>query len=92
MCPPNLERDPDRVLGLSDAEVMGERLAGRVELADQAEDPVEREHRLHEARKAAAAVNQERLRDLGDEAAQTEDNAAGWHRRVTFMTTTAMQS
>ena len=30
-----------------------QRLAGRVELADEAEDPGEREHRLHEARKAA---------------------------------------
>ena len=88
------------------------RLVGRVELADEAEDPGEREHRLHEARKAAkrvryaaetltgvygkpakrfvaamkrvqsrlgdhhdAFVTQERLRELGDEAAGTGDNA-----------------
>ena len=88
------------------------RLVGRVELADEAEDPGEREHRLHEARKAAkraryaaetltgvygkpakrfvqamkrvqsrlgdhhdAFVTQERLRELGDEAADTGDNA-----------------
>lgn len=88
------------------------RLVGRVEFADEAEDPGEREHRLHEARKAAkrvryaaetitgvygkpakrfvkamkrvqsrlgdhhdAFVTQERLRELGDEAADTGDNA-----------------
>ena len=88
------------------------RLAGRVEFADEAEDPGEREHRLHEARKAAkrvryaaetltgvygkeakrfvkamkrvqsrlgdhhdAFVTQERVRELGDEAAGTGDNA-----------------
>jgi CHAD domain-containing protein len=88
------------------------RLAGRVDGADEAEDPDEREHRLHEARKAAkrvryaaetltdvygthakkfvramkrvqsrlgehhdAYVTQERLRELGDEAAGTGDNA-----------------
>ena len=88
------------------------RLVGRVEFADEAEDPGEREHRLHEARKAAkrvryaaetltgvygkpakkfvkamkrvqsrlgdhhdAFVTQERLRELGDEAAGTGDNA-----------------
>ena len=88
------------------------RLVGRVELADEAEEPGEREHRLHEARKAAkrvryaaetltgiygkrarrlvramkrvqsrlgdhhdAFVTQERLRELGDEAAGTGDNA-----------------
>ena len=33
------------------------RLVGRVELADEAEDPGEREHRLHEARKAAKRVS-----------------------------------
>ncbi len=32
------------------------RLVGRVEFADEAEDPGEREHRLHEARKAAKRV------------------------------------
>jgi CHAD domain-containing protein len=89
-----------------------QRLAGRVELAAAAEDPGEREHRLHEARKAAkraryaaetvttvygkearrfvramkrvqsrlgdhhdAFVTQQRLRELGDEAARTGDNA-----------------
>ena len=88
------------------------RLVGRVELADEAEEPGEREHRLHEARKAAkrvryatetltgiygkrarrlvramkrvqsrlgdhhdAFVTQQRLRELGDEAADTGDNA-----------------
>jgi CHAD domain-containing protein len=88
------------------------RLVGRVAFADEAEDPDEREHRLHEARKAAkrlryaaeslitvygkpaggfvkamkrvqsrlgdhhdAFVTQERLRELGDEAADTGDNA-----------------
>jgi CHAD domain-containing protein len=88
------------------------RLVGRVKLADKAEDPGEREHRLHEARKAAkraryaaetltgvygkpakkfvkamkkvqsrlgdhhdAFVTQERLRELGDVAAGTGDNA-----------------
>ncbi len=88
------------------------RLVARVAFADEAEDPVEREHRLHEARKAAkrvryaaepltriygasakqfvsamkrvqsrlgdhhdASVTQERLRELGDEAAGTGDNA-----------------
>ena len=88
------------------------RLVGRVEFADDAEDPGEREHRLHDARKAAkrvryaaealtgvygkhakrfvkamkrvqsrlgdhhdAFVTQERLRELGDEAADTGDNA-----------------
>jgi len=88
------------------------RLVGRVEFADEADDPGEREHRLHEARKAAkrvryaaetltgvygkparrfvkamkrvqsrlgdhhdAFVTQERLRALGDEAADTGDNA-----------------
>lgn len=89
-----------------------QRLVGRVELADEAENPGEREHRLHEARKAAkrvryaaetltgiygkeakefvaamkrvqsklgdhhdASVTQQRLRELGDEAARTGDNA-----------------
>ena len=89
-----------------------ERLVGRIEFADEAEDPGEREHRLHEARKAVkrvryaaealtsiygkktmrfvdamtrvqsrlgdhrdAFVTQERLRELGDEAAGTGDNA-----------------
>ena len=88
------------------------RLAGRIEFADEAEDTGEREHRLHEARKAAkrvryaaetvtgvygkhakkfvkamkrvqarlgdhhdAYVTQERVRELGDEAASTGDNA-----------------
>jgi len=88
------------------------RLVGRIELADEAGDPGEREHRLHEARKAAkrvryaaetmtgvygkqarqfvksmkrvqsrlgdhhdAFVTLERLRELGDEAADTGDNA-----------------
>lgn len=88
------------------------RLARRVEVAEQAEDPGEREHRLHEVRKAAkrvrygaeslarvygkqakrftgaikrvqarlgdhhdAFVTQERLQELGDEAANTGDNA-----------------
>ena len=88
------------------------RLVGRVELAEETEDPGEREHRLHEARKAAkrvryaaetltgvygkpakkfvkamervqsrlgdhhdAFVTQARLRELGDEAAGTGDNA-----------------
>ena len=87
------------------------RLVGRIELADEAEDE-EREHLLHEARKAAkrvryatealtdvygkparrfvkamkrvqsrlghhhdAFVTQNRLRELGDEAASTGDNA-----------------
>ena len=89
-----------------------ERLVRRVEFADEADDPGERENRLHEARKAAkrvtyaaetltsvygkpaerfvqamkrvqsrlgdhhdAFVTQERLRELGDEAADTGDNA-----------------
>lgn len=88
------------------------RLVGRVEFAEEAEDPGEREHRLHQARKAAkrvryaaepltgvygkqarrfvramkrvqsrlgdhhdASVTQERLREFGDEAARTGDNA-----------------
>jgi len=88
------------------------RLVGSVEFADAAEDPGEREHRLHEARKAAkrvryaaetltslygkeakrfvkamkrvqsrlgdhhdAFVTQERVRELGDEASRTGDNA-----------------
>ena len=88
------------------------RLVDRVELADAADDAGVREHRLHEARKAAkrvrytaeplagiygrpaerfvqamkraqsrlgehhdASVTQERLRQLGDEAASTGDNA-----------------
>jgi CHAD domain-containing protein len=88
------------------------RLLGRVRHADEAEEPGEREHRLHEVRKAAkrvryaaepltgiygkpakrfvrgmervqshlgdhhdAFVTQERLRELGDEAAGTGDNA-----------------
>ena len=88
------------------------RLVGRVAHADEAEELGEREHRLHEARKAAkrvryaaetvarvygkpakrfvhamkqvqsrlgdhhdAFVTQERVRELGDEAAETGDNA-----------------
>ena len=88
------------------------RLAGRVQRANDAEDFGDREHRLHEARKAAKRVRyaaetltgvygkhakkfvkamkrvqsrlgdhhdvyvtQERLRELGDEAASTGDNA-----------------
>ncbi len=88
------------------------RLVGRVELAEETEDPREREHRLHDARKATkrvryaaetltgiygkparrfvkamkrvqsrlgdhhdAFVTRARLRELGDEAARTGDNA-----------------
>ena len=113
--PPTVEREGRRAgrLGVAragPARLQAARRAG--EFADGAEDPGEREHRLHEARKAAkrvryaaetltgvygkeakrfvhsmkrvksrlgdhhdAFVTQERVRELGDEAANTGDNA-----------------